>query len=779
MKLKEEIEHLGHYLPDQGPIQVFIHHNTLHGFEGKPFFKALEEAARFYGANYLMPLEFYLGEFSKNRIQATDLEWAISHLKGRWTVDGFIAETKKLAQDPDRKGTPFSASFQSRIDHYEKRTGKSFLAELQNLLVPFFSAYLDQGIAHWPMEFGEKSLWSAFKEYCELNVLGTLKLVHKNFGTRNSEQTLTKLLKEEDSHETLKNWLFLLPGWAGMIHVFERKPHIIPYVSRKPTLFDCAAVIAATVETLLRNDPATVQDSKHSTLSDSEKLRHQIKTIWHLAYEKNYMDASVAEFNRPVTKLKPLRPKYQMLFCIDDREESIRRNIEEVSDEIETFGVAGFFGIDMCFQALTSVDALDYCPPVVTPKARVREVIKPGREKSLPLIKYFRASLRHLSYVTRTSVLGALWNVFFGITSLIPLAFRVHFPRFSYLLRTKSSEIVFGKTETEFQFTDMLGLTHEEIATRIYNLLTTAGFKDYFAENIMIVAHGSVNQNNPHLSAYNCGACGGKKGDPNSRVFALAANTPEVRKALAEKGMKIPASTRFIPGYHDTCSDEIQFFDLTPREHAAVDELNPILRKARLKNAVERCRRFEAAPKNGSPEDCLRHVESRSQSLAEPRPELGHATNALCFIGKRSTTLGKFFDRRAFVISYDHDLDPNTQFLSGLVNAILPVCSGISLEYFFSRIDNERYGCGTKLPHNVQSLLGVSNGTVGDLRTGLPLQMIEIHEPVRLLMSIEATEEQIETLRKKVPKFAEYVDLGWILFSRIDPETRNTRIQWN
>jgi uncharacterized protein YbcC (UPF0753/DUF2309 family) len=43
-----------------------------------------------------------------------------------------------------------------------------------------------------------------------------------------------------------------------------------------------------------------------------------------------------------------------------------------------------------------------------------------------------------------------------------------------------------------------------------------------------------------------------------------------------------------------------------------------------------------------------------------------------------------------------------------------------------------RYGCGTKLPHNVTSLLGVMDGAQSDLRTGLPWQMVEIHEPTRL-----------------------------------------------
>jgi LysM repeat protein len=34
-------------------------------------------------------------------------------------------------------------------------------------------------------------------------------------------------------------------------------------------------------------------------------------------------------------------------------------------------------------------------------------------------------------------------------------------------------------------------------------------------------------------------------------------------------------------------------------------------------------------------------------------------------------------------------------------------------------------------------LIGVANGADGDLRTGLPYQMVEIHDPIRLLMVVE------------------------------------------
>ncbi len=38
------IEDIAHYLPSQGPLKTFVHHNTLHHFEHLEFFDALDAA---------------------------------------------------------------------------------------------------------------------------------------------------------------------------------------------------------------------------------------------------------------------------------------------------------------------------------------------------------------------------------------------------------------------------------------------------------------------------------------------------------------------------------------------------------------------------------------------------------------------------------------------------------------------------------------------------------------------------------------------------------------
>ena len=50
--LKHAIEHAAHLLPSQGPITVFIHHNTPHAFEDRPFVEGVEQGARICGRNW-------------------------------------------------------------------------------------------------------------------------------------------------------------------------------------------------------------------------------------------------------------------------------------------------------------------------------------------------------------------------------------------------------------------------------------------------------------------------------------------------------------------------------------------------------------------------------------------------------------------------------------------------------------------------------------------------------------------------------------------------------
>jgi len=257
------------------------------------------------------------------------------------------------------------------------------------------------------------------------------------------------------------------------------------------------------------------------------------------------------------------------------------------------------------------------------------------------------------------------------------------------------------------------------------------------------------------------------------------ANRPEVRQALWQQGIEIPNDVWFIGGYHDSCSDDVELYDVDalPATHRIdLERVRDSLDKARARNAQERARRFERCPPNASPATALAHVEERSEHLAEPRPEYGHCTNAFCVIGRRSLTRGLFLDRRSFLASYDANQDPDDQSLAQVLAAVVPVCAGISLEYYFSFVDNYRYGCGTKLPHNITGLVGVMDGHASDLRTGLPWQMVEIHEPVRGLFAVETTPERLTKAIAASASLKELVKHRWVRFATIDPASGRVHV---
>jgi uncharacterized protein YbcC (UPF0753/DUF2309 family) len=360
---------------------------------------------------------------------------------------------------------------------------------------------------------------------------------------------------------------------------------------------------------------------------------------------------------------------------------------------------------------------------------------------------------------------------------------RILFPRATAQLRRLLGDFVRPPARTELQLERTestpgpegghIGYSVEEMAAIVERLLRDMGLTANFSRLVITCGHGSSSLNNPHEAAHDCGACAGGRGGPNARAFARMANDPRVRDLVARNGLTIPHDTVFVGAYHNTCDDSMTYYDLDrlPATHQAdFDRARAMLDEARKRSAHERCRRFETAELDLDYDEALRHVEGRAEDLSQVRPEYGHATNALCFIGRRQWSRGLFLDRRAFLQSYDPGQDDSDcTILTRVLQAVVPVCAGINLEYYFSYVDPTGYGCGTKLPHNITSLLGVMNGAASDLRPGLPWQMVEIHEPVRLLLVVETTPDAMLRIMDHDEAIGRLVRGGWVQLATLDP----------
>src|SRR5690606_22133422 len=79
-------------------------------------------------------------------------------------------------------------------------------------------------------------------------------------------------------------------------------------------------------------------------------------------------------------------------------------------------------------------------------------------------------------------------------------------------------------------------------------------------------------------------------------------------------------------------------------------------------------------------------------------------------------------------------------------------------------------------PHNIVSLIGVMEGTSSDLRTGLYQQMVEIHEPLRILFLLETTPEAMLSIMERNEGIARLCRGGWSHLAVIDAETSQIQV---
>lgn len=629
---------------------------------------------------------------------------------------------------------------------------------------------------------------------------------------------------DQSIEEYLRLSLLELRGWAGMINKFEKEPSLVPRENSKVTvleylgiylLLECRSYayfskkyklsrgwlsksfvvnqssinmsekqltyIANQMSDLFPDFLYKKNDYKEQVLEQVLKFdKTERAIIWQNAFDLSLRDSYInaVQFARMQTNEKNEKTTCaQFIFCIDDREESIRRHLEETNKNIKTYGVVGFFGVDMKFKSIYHPHPLSHCPPVVVPSRLIYEKIVDSiqnKEKTFGKVNKIIAEIAFvLFYKNRAS-----WYSIFLAFLLAPLLglgliLRIFKPLWADKLNDFLKNKMVGKIETQLELSrskdengQEIGYDFEERALIVSNILKMAGIVDNFSPYVFMVAHGAKSVNNPYRNAYGCGACSGRAGFPNSKIFCKMANELIVQNILSDKyNINIPKTTFFVSSYHDTTTDQLSFLN----EDEIPDQMfngykilkEDFIKSAKL-NAFERTRLFEDKIFISTEKKAYEHVQARASNMAEPRPEYGHTNNLGCFVGRRETIKELFLDRRSFLASYDPTTDLEGKILDMLLGGVIPVVEGINMDYYLSRIDNEKFGSGTKLPLNVTALLGVMTGGCSDLRIGLSKQMVEKHEPVRNTVILEASLENVKRLIVKSPRIKNIVYNNWI-----------------
>ena len=453
---------------------------------------------------------------------------------------------------------------------------------------------------------------------------------------------------------------------------------------------------------------------------------------------------------------KPVsEPQVQALFCIDVRSEVMRRALEAQSPDIQTVGFAGFFGMPVQYQPQHSDVQRPQLPGLIT-----TGIIASERQTSASRLR----SSQHRAIWKRwsQSPIGAFSMVeaagwWYGLSILkkmwLPSGEENPLNKLSH-----QREWILIKDDAEL---DLDSCT--ELAA---GALRTMGLKR-FAPTVLLIGHASATTNNLHAAGLDCGACGGQSGEVNVRVLAALLNDKDIRARLKQQGFNIAANTRFIPGLHNTTTDDVRCFD-----HTLSTKLQQWLTAARTTAQAERIRHFPEGLQLESEKQRDQLFRQRARDWSQVQPEWGLAGNGAFVMAPRAWTRGLDLDGRCFLHDYVWQEDHDSHLLEQLMTAPMIVTNWINMQYNASVTDEHKFGSGNKVLHNaVGENIGVFEGNSGDLRIGLSRQSLHngkqwMHLPQRLSVYIGAPREAITAVLAKHSMLRELIDNDWLyLFS--------------
>ena len=789
-------------VPPVWPLQDYVAVNPFQGLANLRFLEARSLLRDVRDCETLPPASRFVRLFVQGDIASADVEKALQQCREEYpehyaglSPHDFNEWLHQAAMTP----APAERRYHTVAEAIDRRLGSSWTSHIVTDISRHCAAHYDRGQAAWPSPWKHLPLYEAWRETSRvsrrMDLLGIRGFRSFVAGLpADAEQAVASLLvqlavPEDHWRKFMLCELFSVAGWAAFLRYRLWLAESADGGTLDEHLVGLLAMRLAYDAALAETCPDAVAEADALCpigASAAEPApprgvlaRYLFQVAAEVAYRRQTCHAIAVRSDSPATAAaaSTARKALQMVFCIDVRSEVIRRHLEAASPAVETFGFAGFFGMPVEFVPLGEAHGKAQCPVLLKPGFRAQErltTVDPSSESRA-------VAARHTIRLGRKS-----WKAFqtsatscFSFVESLGLAYLPKLIGDSWGLtrpvvsadadgvRSIGPAAVVPTLAGEGDHAVALERRVDLAAGMLGNL----GLLDGFARIVAICGHASEVVNNPYRAGLDCGACGGHSGEPNARVAAALLNDPDVRAGLAARGIAVPADTWFVAAVHVTTTDVVRFPDggVPPASHA--EEFAAV--REWLAQATDATRRERSPRLVGGPAataggaaitaDILR----RSRDWAEVRPEWGLANNAAFVIAPRSRTAGLVLDGRTFLHSYEHSKDPDLKVLELILTAPMVVTSWINLQYYASAVDNRAFGSGNKLIHNVTGQLGVLLGNGGDLMTGLPWQSVSDgvqlrHEPLRLLVLVEAPQTAVQTILDRHPGVRDLVSNGWL-----------------
>ncbi|GIV42838.1 MAG: UPF0753 protein [Vicingaceae bacterium] len=726
-----------------------------------------------------MPAKYYLNLMQNGYIKDKYLQKSLNKCQSQWKVN----LVKEKLQHLNEKSIP-SQKLMTIAEMIDQKTGNDFQQTVVNETSARLSVYFDKFGDYFPKS-GEELFYQWHQD-------ATIDLMPEIAGMKNFRSFIKQIpddyqkafvfcseklnLNEEELEQYLHAVLLNLIGWSSYLAGIDWDNRLSGKQSDYLKSLTCILLCWETY--FHQHFPEYVEEwEKDLRVKINQALPGEIKEyfellkICHYAMEFRLQDDLVLKFNsRPAGNQKK-EPGIQMAFCIDVRSEVVRRHIESLIPEVETIGIAGFFGFPIQFYPVNNTSGKKQCPVLINPQGKIFE--KPVKEdpKKFLINHKIDDAIRHFKFKYKIGVVS-------GFSYVSPLGL-YYLPKLigDSLKLTRPIEnpkeldlgnLIQGKTMPDlspipFEIQVQMGLF----------ALKALGIKDKMGKLVVLTGHGSTSVNNPHATSLDCGACGGNSGEVNALVGSMILNDPNIREEIRKHGIVVPEDTYFMAAIHDTTTDQITLLrtDLVPESHVAlVTQLQKKLHEVTRMVREEKVKRFSHEPFT-TPTT----IVQRSKDWSQVRPEWGLAGCHSFVIAPREHTKGIDLDGKVFLHNYDFKKDKDFSILENLMTAPMVVTHWINMQYNASTTDPAKLGAGNKTLHNPVSGLGVLEGSTGDLRIGLPLQSIHDgtewqHMPVRLNVFIEAPENNIIEIIEKHKILQSLVKNEWIFIFSLDEQ---------